>query len=127
MTSTPAAQIAHVLELADKATPGDWKRVIGHDCDFVEPVNVLPSPYNVVSRVGEHTFNREQCNDNAAFIASAPLMAQIIREQQEAIKQLVGYIHAEEKGYPEITTRIDMKRAALKLAKPFVEPQSQEK
>jgi len=61
-------------ELNEKRTQGEWKRVIGHDCDFVEPLDVLPSPYNIVARIGEHTFDRSQCNHNAAFIASAPSM-----------------------------------------------------
>ena len=85
MTSTPAAQIAHVLELDKMRSPGEWAVRVHHN-----PV------YGTTNRwiTSDSWYVTSGCEalteENAAFIASAPLMAQIIREQQEVIKQLVG-------------------------------------
>lgn len=131
MTSTPAAQIASVLELDGKRSQGEWKSSSTENGGVIQSyVNgKLESNVAVTTICGfGHT---QYTMPNAAFIASDPLMAQIIREQQEVIKQLVGALSdcqstmniCATDGNSNVRQENEQANAALALAKPLLAEQ----
>lgn len=54
-----------------KHTPIPWKAVEGHDIIFVEANDAIHSPLNVIAKLGDHTYDRENAIANAAFIVKA--------------------------------------------------------
>jgi len=70
--------VKDILELDSKRTQGDW--AIGH-------INENIDTMDVISVLQGEIIAEDVASHNAGLIATVPLMVEIIKEQQEALKE----------------------------------------
>lgn len=90
-TQKLAADIERVMELDAKRTPGEWYVKTSEKSEFfAEQTNVFcrGSKESLATCNEGMLFVEYPAEDNARFMASATLMADIIRRQQEVIREL---------------------------------------
>ncbi len=89
---TLAADIKRVMELDAKRTQGEWHHIKTYVCDektwYDESGVRYGEPPNWVLSLNTSGIEYDKQPETAAFIASAPLMADIIRQQGEVIRKL---------------------------------------
>lgn len=105
-------QIAYVLELDSKRTQGEWKVNDQQHSGWMDNAVYITARAGNLARV--YADFSEQL-PNAAFIAAAPLMAQIIRHQQDQLRAANEALQNISRYDPTTNYQGEMAKQALSL------------